>query len=82
MESNDVQQRLRRVPAHLLAAQTEEAGCRGMHWWVAVDGGGLRLAEYSLVPKLRRVLVAGSLRGKNKGRREAARWVAGAKMSR
>ena len=29
MESNDVQQRLRRVPGHLLAAQTEEAAVGG-----------------------------------------------------
>ena len=38
MESNDVQQRLRRVPAHLLAAQTEEA---------AVGGGGRRGVKVS-----------------------------------
>ena len=30
---------------------------------MAADGGGLRLAEYSLVPKLRRVLVAGRPEG-------------------
>ena len=35
MESNDVQQRLRRVPAHLSAAQTEMLEA-------AVGGGGWR----------------------------------------
>ena len=39
MGSNDVQQCLRRVPAHLLAAQTEEAGDEGG------SGGWQRLAE-------------------------------------
>ena len=51
----------------------------------AVGGGGRRgvkVSRIARVPKLRRVLVGGRPGGEEQRPAEAARWVAGAKMSR